>query len=469
MLKAYLKKFIGTKAFYKAVLAVIIPIVIQNGITQFVTVLDNIMVGRLGTEELSGVAIANQLVFVFNLTIFGGLSGAGIFSAQFAGKNDTEGQKHVLRFKLWVCAVVCTVSILVLLLFNTPLLNLFLHNGSEEGDLALTLEYGRQYLFIMLIGLVPHSIAQCYASSLREARETFMPMVASGTAVVLNLIFNYLLIFGRLGLPALGVRGAAVATVISRFAELLVIVIWAHMHTDRFRFFSGLYRSLRVPARLVKDIIIKGMPLLLNEMLWSLGITALNQRYSVRGLEVVTAMNISVTVSHLFNIVFMSVGSSIAIIVGNLLGANELDKARDTDRKIIALSLMSCAVFGVMLAAASPFIPLIYNTSDGIRGLASKFLVISAVLMPFNAFTHACYFTLRSGGQTKITMLFDSCFVWVISIPLAYILSRFTAIPIIPMYIIVSSTELIKCILGYILVKSDKWLVNIVDKEARIR
>lgn len=462
MLMAFSKKFIGTRAFYKAVLAIIIPIVIQNGITQFVSVLDNFMVGRLGTEELSGVAIANQLIFVFNLTIFGGLSGAGIFGAQFAGRSDTDGMRHVLRFKLWICAIVSAAAILVLILFSTPLLNLFLHQGSEEGDLALTLEYGRQYLFIMMLGLVPHAIAQCYASSLREARETFMPMIASGSAVALNLALNYILIFGKLGFPALGVRGAAAATVISRFAELLIIVIWSHRHSGRFSFFSGLYRSLRVPSRLVKDIIIKGMPLLLNETLWSLGITALHQRYSVRGLEVVTALNISSTVSNLFNIVFMSVGSSIGIVVGNLLGANRLDEARDTDRKIIALSLASCAVFGVLLAFASPYIPLVYNTSDGVRSLASKLLLISACMMPFMAFTHACYFTLRSGGQTRITMIFDSFFVWGICIPLAYCLSKFTAIPIIPMYIIVNSTELIKCALGYILVKSGKWLINIV-------
>lgn len=457
-----LRKLIGTRAFYRAVLAIVVPIVIQNGITQFVTVLDNIMVGRLGTEQMSGVAIANQLIFVFNLTIFGGLSGAGIFGAQYAGKGDTDGMRHVLRFKLWTCAVVSAVSLIVLGFFAKPLLGLFLHQGSSEGDLAATLEFGRQYLFIMLIGLFPHSIAQCYASSLREAKETFVPMIASGTAVALNLILNFLLIFGKLGFPALGVRGAAIATVVSRFVELTIIVSWAHRHTLRFAFFSGLYRSMRLPRKLARDIILKGMPLLINETLWSLGMTTLQQRYSTRGLAAVAGLNISSTVSNLFNIVFMSIGSSIGIIVGNLLGANKLDEARDTDRKIIALSLFTCFFFGIMLAVASPYIPRLYNTTDEVRSLASKLLRISAASMPFISFTHACYFTLRSGGQTKITMLFDSCFVWLICIPLAYVLSKFTQMSIIPLYIIVTSTELIKCALGYFFVKSDKWLINIV-------
>lgn len=462
MRQSYVKSLIGSKAFYKMIIAIVVPIVIQNGITQFVTVLDNIMVGRLGTEQISGVAIANQLIFVFNLTIFGGLSGAGIFGAQFAGKGDEQGMRYALRFKLWICAAISAVSIIILLLFNEPLLNLFLHQGSEEGDLAAALAFGKQYLFIMLLGLLPHSIAQAYASSLREAKETFVPMMASGFAVLLNLVLNYFLIFGRLGFPELGVRGAAIATVISRFAELLIIVVWSHRHKDRFTFIKALYRSFHVPWRLTKDIILKGMPLLINEALWSLGMTMLQQRYSVRGLAVVTGLNISGTVSNLFNIVFMSIGSSIGIVVGNLLGANKLEEARDADRKIIALSLISSVFFAVLLGIASPFIPLLYNTTDEVRTLASQFLLISAFMMPFIAFTHACYFTLRSGGQVKITMLFDSCFVWGFCIPLAYVLSRFTAIPIIPMYIIVSSTEVIKCVIGYILVKSGKWIINIV-------
>ncbi len=462
MEKGFTKKYFGDRAFYKLIFAVAIPIVIQNGITQFVTVLDNIMVGRMGTEQMSGVAIANQLVFVFNLTVFGCLSGAGIFGAQFAGKGDSTGMRHVLRFKLLSCLLISAAAIAALLVFNEPLLKLFLHSGSEEGDLALTLAHGKSYLYIMMIGLAPHAIAQCYASSLREAKQTFIPMIASGTAVIVNFVFNYILIFGKLGFPALGVRGAAIATVISRFIELLIIVIWAHSHTKEYDFFSGVFKSLRIPKRLVIEIIIKGMPLMVNEMLWSLGMTTLQQRYSVRGLAAIAGMNISSTVSNLFNIFFMSVGSSIGIIVGNLLGANKFEEARDTDRKIIALSVFSCLFFAVLLAIASPYIPLLYNTGDEVRSLASRFLIISACMMPFNAFTHACYFTLRSGGQTKITMLFDSCFVWAVTVPVAYVLSRFTAIPIIPMYIIVSSTELIKCALGYYFVKSGKWLVNIV-------
>lgn len=458
-----IRKLFGDKAFYRMVLAIAVPVMVQSGITQFVSLLDNLMVGRIGTEEFGGVAIANQLIFVFNLCIFGGLSGAGIFSAQFSGKNDVDGMRHVLRFKLYFVIAASVLGILILHFFGSPLISLFLHEGSEEGDLVKTLNFGLDYLKIMLMGLPMYAVSQCYASSLKETGETFIPMIGSGTAVLVNLVFNYILIFGKFGFPVMGVRGAAIATVLSRVVELAIIAIWAHTHTKRFGFFSKLYSSFRVPKALTFDIIKKGSPLMFNELLWSMGMSTLTACYSMRGLATVNALNISSTVSNLFNVVFMAIGSSIAIIVGNLLGAGKFEEARDTDRKIITMSVLGCFIFGSLLAVSAKYIPNLYETTDEVKSLATSFLFICAVSMPFNAFTHGCYFTLRSGGQTKITMAFDSCFVWVICIPLAYCLANFTSIPIIPMFIICTATELIKCVIGYFFVKSDRWVKNIVN------
>ena len=458
-----IRKLFGDKAFYRMVLAIAVPVMVQSGITQFVSLLDNLMVGRIGTEEFGGVAIANQLIFVFNLCIFGGLSGAGIFSAQFSGKNDVDGMRHVLRFKLYFVIAASVLGILILHFFGSPLISLFLHEGSEEGDLVKTLNFGLDYLKIMLIGLPLYAVSQCYASSLKETGETFIPMIGSGTAVLVNLVFNYILIFGKFGFPVMGVKGAAIATVLSRVVELAIIAIWAHTHTKRFGFFSKLYSSFRDPKALTFDIIKKVLPLMFNELLWSMGMSTLTACYSMRGLATVNALNISSTVSNLFNVVFMAIGSSIAIIVGNLLGAGKFEEARDTDRKIITMSVLGCFIFGSLLAVSAKYIPNLYETTDEVKSLATSFLLICAVSMPFNAFTHGCYFTLRSGGQTKITMAFDSCFVWVICIPLAYCLANFTSIPIIPMFIICTATELIKCVIGYFFVKSDRWVKNIVN------
>lgn len=203
----FIGKCIGNKHFYKTVLLLVIPIIVQNGITNFVSLLDNIMVGKLGTEQLSGVGIANQLIFVYNLALFGGLSGAGIFTSQFFGKSDTEGMKHTFRFKLLTTAVITAVGAAVLVPFGEQLIALFLTESDTTGDPALTLDFGRQYLQVALIACIPSALTQVYANTLRETGHTVPPMVASVVAVVTNGVFNYILIFGKLGLPSLGVRG----------------------------------------------------------------------------------------------------------------------------------------------------------------------------------------------------------------------------------------------------------------------
>lgn len=456
------KKFIGDKAFYSMVLALAVPVMIQNGITNFVGLLDNIMVGQVGTEQMSGVAIANQLVFVFNLCVFGGVSGAGIFGAQFFGKGDSDGVRDILRIKLWLALVLSVAAGVVFTFWSEPLISLFLHEGSESGDLAATLLYGKQYLSLMRLLLVPFALVQAYASTLRETGETKLPMQAGVVAVLVNLVFNYLLIYGKLGFPVLGVRGAAIATILSRIVEAAIVIAWTHRNRERNPFAVGLYRTLRVPSALLGQVAVKGSPLLVNEALWSMAMTTLAQCYSLRGLAVVAAVNITSTITNLFNIVFMSLGSSIGIIVGNLLGAGRMREARDADNKLIAFSVASCLLVGAIMAVVAPLFPRLYNTTDEVRRLAESMILISAAIMPFHAFTHATYFTLRSGGKTFVTFLFDSVFVWAVNVPIAFVLSRFTGLPILPLFAVCQAIEILKSFIGYFFVRSDVWMQNIV-------
>ena len=256
-------KYIGDRAFYGRVLKVMIPIVIQQGITNFVGLLDNIMVGQVGTEQMSGVAITNQLLFIFQLCIFGSLSGAGIFCAQYFGKGDQEKVKSVFRYKVLTTGAITLLAMAIFWFFREPLIRLFL-TDTGTGDLEATLGYGKTYLEIMMVGLIPFAIVQMYSSTMRETGETAIPMKASTLAVLVNMCFNYVLIFGKLGAPRLGVAGAAVATVISRFAELAFILIYAKVKRERFSYLTGVYKTLRVPMELTKEITIKGMPLMLS-------------------------------------------------------------------------------------------------------------------------------------------------------------------------------------------------------------
>ncbi len=459
-----MKKYIGSRQFYKMVLMVAIPVMIQNGITNFVSLLDNIMIGQVGTEQMSGVAIVNQLIFVYNLCIFGLVSGASIFGTQFYGKGDYEGMRNSFRFKIITCIALSGIGIMILYQFQNELISLYLHEGNTKGDIAAALYHAKEYLAVLLISLVPFAISQAYSNTVREMGKTIMPMVAGIIAVVINMVLNYILIFGKLGLPALGVQGAAIATVIAKFVECGIIVMWIHIHSNQNKFIIGAYRSLIIPSHLIKQILIKGAPLMVNEALWASGMAITMQCYSIRGLDVVAGMNISTTISNMFNIVFIALGGSVAVVIGQLLGANKMEEAKDSATKLIFFSVVSCIFVGIIMAFVAPLFPAIYNTSNDVKYLAKSFILVSALCMPINAFTHASYFTLRSGGKTIITFLFDSVFVWLISIPTAYLLSRYTGIHIIYVYLICQLMDIIKCLIGYILVKKGVWLENIVTE-----
>lgn len=461
-MERFKKRYIGDKSFYRMILVIAFPILVQNGITNFVSLLDNIMVGQLGTEQMSGVAIVNQLINVYNICIFGAVSGASIFSAQFYGQGNHEGVRNTFRFKLICCALIALLWLLLFFISGGGLIQMFLH-GDGGGDIAATHAAGMSYLAVMLIGLIPYALTQVYASTLRETGETIMPMIAGIIAVCVNLCINYLLIFGNFGFPKLGITGAAIGTVTSRFVETAMVVIWTHLHREKNIFIQGVYRHFHIPGKLAKQIILKGMPLLVNETLWSAGQAILVQCYSMRGLNAVAALNISTTVSNLFNIVFIALGSAISIVVGQQLGAGEMEKAVETDRKMIFFSVLCCVGIGGLLCAAAPLFPQIYNTSEEVRALAAGLIRIAALFMPLYAFYHAAYFTLRTGGKTMITFLFDSCYVWVINIPVAFVLSRFTGIPLLGIYFACQSVEIAKAVLGFVLLKKGVWIHNIVE------
>lgn len=460
-----LKRYIGDRAFYRRVLAIVVPIIIQNGITNFVSLLDNIMVGQVGTLPMSGVSIVNQLLFVFYLCIFGATAGAGIFTAQFQGSGDNEGIRHTFRFKIIICLALAVIGIAVFSLADAPLIRLFLTGEGAASDAAAILEYGQGYLEWMLLGLLPFALTSAYAGTLKETGETFIPMLGGIAATLVNLVLNYILIFGHFGAPQMGVEGAALATVISRFVELGIVAGWTHLHTEKNPFIVGAFRSLAIPMSLTRQIVVKGMPLLANELLWSTGMTFLNQCYSTCGLDVVPALNITTTLFNLTSVVFMSMGAADGILMGQMLGASTpKEEVKDASRKLIAISVASGVVFGLVTMALSGAFPHIYNTSQAVRSLAARLILICALFMPFDAFANAAYFVLRSGGQTYITFLFDSGFVWAVMVPLGYGLSRFTGISILPLYFLCQCTNMLKAGVGSFFLGKGKWIQNLAVK-----
>lgn len=459
--KRFLKTWvIGDRKFYKMVVMLLLPIILQNTVSNFVNLLDNLMIGRVGTDQMSGVAIVNQLMMVFNLTVFGALGTPSIFASQFFGAKDDEGVRNTMRFKMLLMLIVAAGGIAVFMLFGTPLIQLFLTDGSAGAQAALG--HAQSYLSVMLWGLFPFAISNAYGSQLRSVGQTFIPMISGIAAMLTNLVGNYILIFGHLGAPAMGVTGAAVATMISRFVEMAIVVVYAHKSTGRFSFMKGLYSKLFIPANLAGTMLIKGLPLLANEVLWSLGMTTMTQCYSTRGYMVIAALNIASTISNVFMVMTFACGDAVAILVGQKLGSGEIEEAKHTAWKLACFNVVTYILVSSVMAAFSGAVPHLYNTEPAVRALATNFLRVSAVAMPLVAFAHCCYFTLRSGGRMLITFIFDSCFMWCLSIPLAMVLTKMTDMPIVPLYLCVQMLELPKCVLGFFMMKKGSWAKNMV-------
>ena len=188
--------------------------------------------------------------------------------------------------------------------------------------------------------------------------------------------------------------GAALATVIARYVEAVIVVFWAHRNREKNRYLEGAYRGFGIPVSELKTVLIKGLPLMFNEVLWAAGMTTVTQCYSVRGLDVVAGLNIATTITNLFNIVYIQLGACISIVVGQYLGAGELEKAKDADNKMIVFSVFCCVIMAAIMFLVGGFFPDIYNTTAEIKDLATKFIAVSALIMPFCSFSHASYFTL---------------------------------------------------------------------------
>ena len=458
-----LQHYIGDRAFYRRAIVTAAPIILQNLITNFVAMLDNIMVGLLDTAQISAVTIANNnLLFIFNLCMFGCVSCGGIFTTQFYGSGDQRGIRHTFRFKLISCTLLTALAAAIFWFGTDPLVGLYLRGEGDPVLAAATLEYGRQYLHIMIWGLIPFAVTNAYAATLRECGEPAVPMYAGFAATAVNLVLNYLLIFGRFGAPRLEIAGAAIATVISRYVELLIVMLWTHRHTEKNPYAKGLYRGFHIPAPLLRQIILRGLPLLLNELLFSGGLAFLNQCYSLCGLDVVPALSISSTIYNLTVVVTRSLGITVGILTGQMLGADLPEQQiRDDNRRLIVLSVFSGVVFGGITAALGGVFPKIFNTTNEVRQLATWLILLSAVFLPLQAYNLPAYFTLRSGGKTVTTFLFDSGSIWLLMVSTAFILTRYTALPILTVFTLTNAMEGIKCIIGGVLIRKGSWIQNL--------
>lgn len=440
------------KQFYLHVLAIAVPFMLQQLITSSVNLLDNLMVGQLGDAAIAGVAAANRYYMIANFGIFGVGGAMSIFLAQYFGAKDDEHVKQTFRYGIISAYVIVTPFILLGFLFPNQILGFF------TKDLEV-IQMGTDYLKLAILTYIPMALSMTIGNAMRSLGETKVPMYSSIVAILTNAFFNYVLIFGHFGFPALGVAGAAYGTIIARIVELVIfLVVTKRMD---FMFKTAVQDLFKISKKLVKAMTIKAVPLTVNEIFWSSGMSILFMFYSTRGKEVMAGMSISGSVADLFFTLFGGMAVATTVVVSQVLGANKLDEARDNAYKMIRFSLMLAVGLGILMFGSSYIAPNFYNVSDYSRETATTFLRIMSFMFWIYMTNAQCFFILRAGGDTKSTLLMDSVFMWVVNLPAVGLVTYLTGWNVFALYLVGQSTDFLKLVVAYGLVRKEKWVKNL--------
>ena len=451
MNQTYMKE----KPILPLLLSMALPMVISMMVNSLYNIVDSYFVARISEEAMTALSLVYPIQnFITSVGVGFGI-GINAAIAFFLGAQDQKKADAAATQGLFLSVI----HGIVLTVATIAVMPLFLQIFTKD---VTVIQMGNAYSRIAFGFSIVISLEITWEKIFQAVGRMRVSMICMMSGCIFNIVLDPLLIFGIGPFPELGVAGAALATVIARYIEAFIIIVWAHSHTGQNLYLKGAYTGFGIPGEELKAIIVKGFPLMLNEVLWAAGMTAVTQCYSVRGLEVVAGLNIATTITNLFNIIYLQLGSCISIVVGQYLGAGELEEAKDADNKMIVFSVFCCVIVAGLMLVVGGFFPQIYNTTEEIKALATSFIAVSAMIMPFCSFGHASYFTLRSGGKTMVTFLFDSVFTWIVVVPAAFLLAHFTGLGIVGVYFLVQATELIKVVIGYRMVRSNVWLVQMV-------
>lgn len=445
-------KVFRDKKFIKQFFLVAFPVMIQQLIAFFVSLIDTLMISGVSNEAVSAVYAVNQLSFFMFVVIGGILAGAGIFIQQFFGSKDEKRLIETHRYKLVIGVIFLVIALPIAFIFGKYVIEFYSHNDDNPG---LIYNLALEYMPLILIGFIPYVFTAAYSTTLRETGKTIEPMIASGVAVLVNTLFNYLFIY----VAKLGVQGAAIATFMARISELVVLLLI--VEKKKFIPLKAIFPGFKIEPLLMKTISKKTLPLLGNEIAWASGMVLISLAYAQRA-NVLSALSIVSTMGNIFMIIFTGLSVGISVMVGNSLGANKIQEAKESVKKLYVLGVTISLIFGIIMAALSPVIPLIFlEVSLDQKALASQLIAVySSFLWAFSLST-GVYMTLRAGGKSLLTFLLDSGTMWLIIVPLSWILASFTSLPLIWIYVAVQSVDVIKCTIGLLIIRKGTWINNL--------
>ncbi|MGL5055632.1 MAG: MATE family efflux transporter [Fusobacteriaceae bacterium] len=446
----FLKKYAEDKGFYKTLFAITIPIVLQNLVATAINLLDTLMIGNVGEKELAAVGIANQFYFLFNLTIFGVASGCGVFIAQLWGTKDVKNIKSTLGFGLISGILITLVFSTVAIFFPKSIMQIF------SKDLRV-IEIGEEYLIIVAVSYIFTAISFSYSAALRSVRNTSLPMWASLGALFINGILNYILIFGKFGFAPLGVKGAAIATLIARAAEVLIIlgIIYSRDHVLK----AGIKELCNSSKAMIKTIIDISTPVILNDICFGLVTVTYSAIYGRISTEAIAAVQIATTVFSLFTVIIFGLANAAVVVVGNEIGAGNTDKGINYANRITSLSILVGLFLALSLAALATVIPGLFNVSEIVKKDVFYILIIYSLMMIPRVYTFVVIVgVFRGGGECVYGGVVQAGTSWLIGIPLAYFTAHVLHLPITLVVMCCFVEEIIRAGILYRRYKSYKWI-----------
>ena len=451
-------KYLGPSHFYKKLILIALPVMGQQLIQNFVSLIDNFMVAGLGDIKMSGVNIASQFVQIFMVLINAFCISGGIFMSQYLGSKNKEGMRQVFRYKVIVTLITGIIISIVYSLNLRSILSLMVHGNTQSE--AIIVE-GIAYMKLIAWTFIPIALSNAMASSLREIGKVKEPLLISVAATLVNTFFNYIFIYGNFGAPRLEVRGAAIATIIARVFEMLFYAIFI-MKTKP-DFYTRLRDILKVKLTLVGTILKKSAMIIVPEMTWIISETITTALYNSRGgAEIVSGMAAGFAISNLFFIAFGGLHTSIGVVLGSTLGANKLDEARQQKNWLLNGSIIFGIVMGLLGAVTVFLIPLVYsNLSPRAHEVTRNLILVTSFYMPCWLYINAQFAISRTGGDTLLGFIVDMTTITTLVIPGMFALTYLTSMGPVTMYAIIKLTDFVKITIAHFWLKKERWVRNL--------